>query len=184
MSSNMPYALSTTLLEDLRSPASSLSQGASPADACAVGPSGSVRALCFGNDEDVHGQVQLPHSARLGAGIALRPHVHWTSPVTVACNVKWNMEYMFANVDGVLPAPATLSATASTGTVAWTHHFTSLGDISPAFVGLSSMIMFRLYRTAADSDDCGDGVGVEPRLLEFDLHFPVNSLGSRQELVK
>jgi hypothetical protein len=49
---------------------------------------------------------------------------------------------------------------------------------------ISSMLVGRFYRDSTDDTWVGVTAAQSPALLEFDMHFEVNTMGSRQEFVK
>jgi len=130
------------------------------------------------NTEDVTFYVQLPHSYKEGSSIY--PHVHWFPTTANSGNVVWKLEYSWANYTDIIPASTTITATDAA--VAQYRH--SIAQF-PAIVGtgklISSMLCCRLYR---DGGNASDTYGSDAGILEFDFHYEMNTLGSRQQYSK
>ena len=133
------------------------------------------------DDESILFVVQLPHKYVQGTDIL--PHVHWFPTDGGGGDVVWSLEYTWASFDNVFPTPLTISYTASAGTTANKHLIASLPPITPLATqgGISSMLICRLYRDANNNDDDYDA---EAGLLEFDFHYKINSMGSREPFIK
>lgn len=130
---------------------------------------------------EVFFSVQLTHKWKEGSTI--EPHIHWsplTSPVS-SQNVVWKFEYTWANATVAFPAVATLTATAATGTFGNKHLVNTFGTIDGAGKTISSIMMCRLYRDAANAADTYTG---EAGLLSFDIHIEQDTLGSDTEYGK
>ena len=134
------------------------------------------------SDESIHFSVQLPHS---WAGTAVYPHVHWVPKTSqTAQNVLWSLEYTWAEIGAVFPAATIVLATstnAPANPVASTHYMDTFDAITPTTSqdGISSMMICRLFR-----DVSGDNYDDDAGLLEFDLHYEINTLGSRTTTAK
>lgn len=74
----------------------------------------------------------------------------------------------------------TIEATPDNNT-AWEHLLTELGDIDMTGKTLSDCILFELSRIGGDASDT---YGADARLLEFDIHYEIDSFGSNQEYIK
>jgi hypothetical protein len=143
-------------------------------------------------EEEVFFIVQLPHSYKQGSDI--RPHVHWLPKTTGGAGlfVKWGLEYTWANINGVYAANTTIITTdASSSSTATTsgdnimtidkHYVSSFPSITGTGKTISSMLICRVFRDATDAtDDYDDDAG----LLEFDIHFEKDTVGSRLEMTK
>jgi hypothetical protein len=171
-----------TVYEDMKFPAQALSAGATPADPCAVIGS-TLRTLCFNGDattESMELSAQFPHERRLNS--LLHPHVHWGPSNTNAGNVKWQLEYSCANIDGTFPASSTISVIDASDTVAHKHQIVSLPEIDTSLYGqISSMCLMRIFRNPGDGSDT---YGSDAELYEFDIHYEIDTMGSREEYLK
>lgn len=168
--------------EDLRFPASSLNPPGAASDADVDNSTTFLGTLLFdaGSTEICAGQAQMPHSRQAGSN--LRCHIHWAPTTNLAGNVLWRLEYQIANRGAVFPASYTtlniLSGSTSTLNAHITAEFT---EIDGSNIGLSSMMIWKLSRIGGDGTDT---YAADARLLEFDIHYVVDSLGSKTEHTK
>jgi hypothetical protein len=138
-----------------------------------------------GKHQEAHCEIQMPHNWKEGTDI--HPHVHWVPCASNPGNVVWELEYSWQNINGTF-APVSnmaIDATAAGGT-AWVHKLSvfktgGVDHITGTGKTISSMLVCRIHRNAgAGSDTYAADVG----LLEFDIHYQIDSLGSRQEYTK
>jgi len=135
-----------------------------------------------GEINEVFFSVQLPHAYKEGTD--LKPHIHWTKHNSDSGNVKWGLEYTICNVASTFPDTTTLTSTSvdtGSSTTPYNHLLTNLGTISGTGLTVSSMLIGRLFRDGIDPTDTYDGYAA---LLEFDIHYQVDSLGSILETAK
>jgi len=166
--------------DDARVPGHSAQLGASPPDVVTFGPSGNLMVLAFDGSvtmEQIYFQIQMPHS--YSEGTSIYPHVHWTPTDAGTGTVGWHLEYTWANVNDVFPAPTTLSLTDNAPGVAWKSMVKGFGAIAGIGKKISSMIVGRLYR-----DPTTDTYGSDAAFLEFDVHFQIDADGSTQQFIK
>lgn len=125
--------------------------------------------------------AQIPHSWREGS--LLRPHVHWEKSVTGAGNVRWQLRYEWSAYLEARTALATINESAPMADTdnADTQMITALPDIDASTRQISDILVMRLERTGAHADDT---YASDARLLEFDIHYEQDSLGSHQEFIK
>jgi hypothetical protein len=171
-----------TIFEDLKFPAQALSSGATPADSCAVIGT-TLRTLCFdgaATTESMELSAQFPHERKVGS--KLHPHIHWGPSNTNAGNVKWQLEYSCANINDTFPASTTISVVDASDTVAHKHQIVGFPEIDTAAYGnISAMCLMRIFRNPGDGTDT---YGSDAELYEFDIHYEIDSMGSREEYVK
>lgn len=74
-----------------------------------------------------------------------------------------------------------MTATGSDAEEADWHFITPLPSISMTGKKISCILLIRLSRVGGNGDD---DYGEDARLLEFDIHYQVDSFGSRFEYVK
>ena len=92
------------------------------------------------------------------------------------------MEYKWTNIHGTDAGTfATLNSLDAADGVALKHQVAGFGEISGAGKTLSSMLIIKLSRVA---NDVSDTYNADALLREFDIHFQIDSTGSRQEYVK
>lgn len=150
---------------------------------------GNLQTLYFDDStmEQVFVEFQMPHGYFLRSDIY--PHVHWTPNANSNAGevVSWGLEYTWANFGQVFPSPTTIytnsHAPVDSILVANRMYVTGFDAISKSNSELSGMLVCRLFRDATGAgltDDYGDDAG----LLEFDIHYQINSRGSRQPWIK
>lgn len=128
-------------------------------------------------DEIVYMIAQFPHGRKLGA--AVKPHIHWQQSAATA--VVWKMEYKWVNNGGLVPAAFTL-LTADSNSFTWESgnlaQISPFGEITPTEGdGVSSYMLIKLYRD--DATTAGDVLA-----FEFDIHYQIDTIGSKDEFVK
>lgn len=176
--------LTETVYEDLRTP---LAQARVPAVAApdwakfkddGAGSTG-VYAWHFDPNsvEQLYFTIQFPHSIKEGADVY--PHIHWCPTDSNTGNVVWAIEYTWQDINGTFGNTSTTTVTAAADGTAYKHQVASFG----AFTGknISSIVVCRIYRDATNPNDTYPSDAVA---LEFDCHYQVNTLGSRQEFTK
>lgn len=137
-------------------------------------------------EQELYFTVQLPHKYKVST--ALLPHVHWTTATGTpsGTDVAWGLEYTVVAVGGNFPVTETLTANTVIGAIGTPtgtgqHLITSLGSIPGTGIGISTIIICRLYRAASNgSDTFANDVG----LLSMDFHYEIDTEGSRNEYIK
>ncbi len=138
------------------------------------------------SEQELYFVVQIPHGYKEGSTIY--PHVHWTtaSGTPNGSNVVWGLEYTAAAIGSSYST--TTSITSNTvigeiGTPSGTgqHLITALGTISGSGLGISSVIVCRLYRAAGDALDT---FANETGLLGIDFHYELDTFGSASQFEK
>jgi len=133
------------------------------------------------SNEEVHFSVQLSHAWK--EGTTIHPHIHWSPTTSGTDDVLWGLEYAWSNINDTFPTNTTvISVSTLASGIPYHHQIASFPTISGTGKTLSSMLMCRLFRWA----DHGslDNYDADAALLEFDIHFEINSPGSRQEYIK
>lgn len=130
--------------------------------------------------EELYIIAQMPHSWEIGTSIS--PHIHWSASATDT--VVWRLGYKYADVNSAFQADYTydtLYANLDTADINYhdLHGFADM-DLS-SLSGVSAIILFRLGRLGAESSD---KLNADALLREFDIHYKVDGLGSRQEYIK
>lgn len=118
---------------------------------------------------------QIPHARQ--AGSPLKPHIHWRQ--SAATDVNWVMEYKICN-NGEVPAGTFTKLESTTKTFDYVEgitQITPLGEIDGTDIKLSSILLMKIYRD--DNTTTGDVLG-----YEMDIHYVIDSRGSRQEYIK
>jgi len=124
--------------------------------------------------------AQMPHSWKIGSTIY--PHIHWEPVTTHVGNVLWRMEYKWTNIGGTEPGSWTpLDKLSATDGIAYKHQLSAFGPVVGTGKTLSSIITIKISRIGGDGTDTFTG---DALLKEFDIHYEMDSLGSRQEYIK
>ena len=124
---------------------------------------------------------QIPHDYKLGTSIY--PHIHWQQ--MNANNVVWKLEYKWFNPDGLVPGGFT-AATATTRRYTWAagnlNQYDGWTAISGAgIIDISSIFLVKIFRD--DNVDAGAGGG-DALAFEFDIHYEIDTIGSKSEFIK
>lgn len=138
----------------------------------------------FTVDDEVHGEIQNPHSYKPGSSIYF--HVHFAlddSAGAVATDaVNWELTYSKCNgYSGAIAAPgAALTKETTVGeSVAYSQFHADFTAIDMTGYAESSIIIVKLKRIAVagvGATEYGDHVA----LLGFDAHIEMNKLGTAQ----
>lgn len=131
------------------------------------------------DDDSLHFVAQLPHGYKEGSD--LHPHIHWLPSTTNTGNVVWELDYVAMAIDGTMGAVQTLEVTVAADGTALKHQVDELGTIDGDGLGISSMLICRLTRLGDDAADTFTGIAYA---MEFDFHYQMDMLGSRQEYIK
>jgi len=140
----------------------------------------------FNTNDEVFFTCQIPHTYKLGTD--LMAHIHWTprdrGVIESAKTVAWKLDYSIADINEVFPSSSTLDLTDTCSGTDDYHEMTSSVTLDGSSLsGVSAMIVCRLYRDGGDTW-ANNGAGELPVLLEFDFHYQIDTVGSRQELSK
>lgn len=130
-------------------------------------------------EEEVFCAVQMPHSWEEGSDI--EPHVHWLPTDTDTGAVVWGLEYAWLDFDGTLGNTTILTVTDAADGTDGKHQLASFGTISGAGHTVSSMLMCRVFRKAADA---ADTYNADAAALEFDIHYQRDAAGSDNQYTK
>jgi len=175
--------------DDLRFPATAINPPGQVSDPDVEATTGLLLFDAAGT-ELIYALAQMPHSWKEGSEIS--PHVHWTKTTSAAGNVAWQLRHQILPIgevgpdewtdDGIITSP--VGGTPDNDT-AWEHLISSWPDIpmvdGTSKFSLSTCILFEISRVGGNA---GDTYAADARLLEFDLHYQINSLGSEVEFVK
>lgn len=133
------------------------------------------------NEEEVFFVMELPHTYKEGTG--LEAHVHFVYSVnSVGEQVRWGLEYTWANLDGAFPGSSTIYVlTEASNNDAGYHREASFPTIDGSGKKICSMLLCRLFRNSSHADDT---FTENVYLLAIDAHYRLDSFGSSQEFVK
>jgi hypothetical protein len=133
-------------------------------------------------------QVQLPHNMKVNS--VIRPHIHLMVNTAIGAtgyNVEINTAHSWANIGSAFPIPTITS----TGLVhsfqnaaQYKHDIMTLPSITPSAVqgGMSSFLIYKVERITASVQPLSPATSLF--ILGLDIHHEIDSLGSRQELIK
>lgn len=131
--------------------------------------------------DEVQFDIEIPHNWKKGG--LLYPHVHFSPWITGSGTSKFNLEYYWTNIDNSFPASTSAySMTKTWGTDQQWYHLVASGvtPMTSSGMEMSSILKCRLYR---DNSIDGNFPG-KVTILYFDLHYEIDSLGSREEYNK
>ncbi len=135
-------------------------------------------------EQNVFFVAQMPHKWKLASTIY--PHVHWTPNAAGGAGeeVRWGLEYTWVDYGETGGNTTIINASAhgpSENLISGRHYITPFASIAGTGHTLSSMLVCRLYRNSSHADDDFTG---KAGFLEFDFHYEIDTIGSRQEYVK
>lgn len=139
------------------------------------------------DEDEVVFTIQIPHAWK--EGTIIYPHVHFVvaSAPSLTSTVKWGLEYTWANVNESFPATTETIIYAEADSIDQRMHEVvgfkdANGDsgIDGTDKKISSMLVCRLFRNSTDDSYAGNDVF----LLQFDIHYEVNTNGSRLQWIK
>lgn len=129
------------------------------------------------NEERVFFVIQVPHAYEEGTDI--EPHVHWVGEDQTAGDVVWKLSCSWASMAAAFPGESTYYSVAGNNAALADAHIYS--EFSPSIdgsgQGVSSMMICSLRRNSNNSADTFNSK--DAYLLEFDVHFKKNTLGSQ-----
>ena len=137
----------------------------------------------FKKDDYVIATCQMPHSYKEGSDVYF--HIHWTpcdrgNEETTAL-VGWKVDYSWANPNGTFGASATVDLSDACQSTDHQHLWTP--DVLVSGIGktMSSIVLLKIYRSDTGADDTWAGTtdAQSPAILEFDIHYEMNSVGSQ-----
>lgn len=170
---------------DLIAPGLSLTGGGTAPALTATGTGGPIFGMGYQDDDYAFGSLQMPHSLALTnetrTELVVYPHVHWsyaTAPAVGASNIQWRLNYEWANIGGGFSATG-FSTVVASSLMATNSMITSFAPITNNAAGISSIFRFKLSRIPYSTDAYGSGTRVI--MDQFDIHVPVDRIGSRQE---
>ena len=143
-----------------------------------------VYGFVFSDGDEALITVQMPHRWKIGTTIF--PHIHFIcmTDVSPADNFDIEFEYTWADQTEDYPANSTLTTT-TISTEINSQYMHQLGNIPAAGIDgsghtISSVLLCRIKRVAADTDNYAGGVAI----LDFDVHYEIDTVGSREILTK
>lgn len=130
-------------------------------------------------NQDLFFWFQLPHSWKEGTSI--HPQVHWAPMTAGAGDVAWTIEFTIAKAGDVYPTTSQDNIFAAASGVAFEHQVSPFLPISMTGDLISTVVGSRLRRRGANAGDTYAGLAA---LVQFSLHFELDTPGSRQMSTK
>lgn len=173
-----------TVWDDLRFPA----QGINPPGATSDPARSTTTGLLeFSGTADnvICGVAQMPHAWKEGSAIS--PHLHLRFPTSASASTRWKLEYDIASVNGNFTNNSGTLTDGGTITIAnpenaKKHVIADFADVAMTGHTFSAMILWKISRLA--STDAADNDASAVELLEFDIHYEIDSMGSVDEYQK
>lgn len=164
--------------DDMRAPASGINP-VGPANPPTIDTTDG--SLLFSKGDTIVIWFQIPHTWKQGTNI--KPHLHWSKTTTSIGLPNWQIKYKWANAGDIFPSFSTLisgSEGISNSNIVDKHSIFAFPELNGVGKHISSMLCVYLQRT----NDASDTYASDARLLEFDIHYQVDSDGSTQEYIK
>lgn len=174
---------SATVFEDLRFPVTAVKINASKPPAWLTVLSSDV--LAFGdegvvtNEEGVTFIAQIPHSYKEGSNVY--PHIHWMGSDTSTGNILWEFSQSWANMGTEFPTPTVSSHLVSNSNKTYHHTMSTMGVITGTGKTISSCLLCGIRRK---SSIAADTYTADAYLIEADIHYEMDTLGSAEESTK
>jgi hypothetical protein len=140
----------------------------------------------FDVGDEIHVVVQLPHSMKVNTKIY--PHLHIVNQNAIGntnYNVAFDMHYTWASIGSIFPAELNeLNVKQSFQNIgALTHKMLSFTELTPTVAqgGISSIFMAKITRVNANAQPYNTA---DIYTLGFDIHFEMDTIGSRNPTTK
>jgi hypothetical protein len=137
---------------------------------------GTIQGYVFagsGSAEQLFGTCEYNHSYAEGADIY--PHIHWAPTTTNTGNIKWNLTYVWHDMDTGPSAEATISVVQAASGTAYRMTKSEFPAITGTGKHIGSQIVFRIWRNSADAADTFTGGAF---VQTFGIHALIDSSGS------
>lgn len=129
-------------------------------------------------DQSLYFEVQMPHSWK--EGTTIYPHVHWINQGSNSGVVTWGLEYTWQNIGGDFSGSTTSISSSVSPSGNMIQNINNIGSgIDGTGKRISSILLCRLYRLGT-SDANNDN----SFLIAFDIHYEIDTAGSRDTLTK
>lgn len=136
----------------------------------------------FDVGDEIHVAIQFPHTIKVGTAVV--PHLHLINKNAIGAtgyNVAFNFYYTWASIGQVFPSELSQLDVRQSfqNASALTHKMLNFTAITPTAAqgGISSIFLARLVRVAAGAEPYNTA---DIFTLGFDIHFEVDTMGSRQ----
>lgn len=135
-----------------------------------------ILVLSFASNQinEVSGAVELQHDYKEGEDIV--PHVHWYPETTDTGVVRWGLEYYIVE-DGTVLGNGTIYSEQSASGTAWDEQRADFSAIDGSSFTIGSQVHFRFFRDGTHVNDTFTG---NSSIGTFGIHYPIDTIGSRQ----
>lgn len=130
--------------------------------------------------------VQMPHAWKEGSSI--HPHIHWSPDGNGSGVVVWGLEYTWIEYNPASPEQFSTTSiiTGTSDPISnnqYDHLLTNFPAITPSTSqdNISSILLMRIFRNSSNASDTYTGSAYG---ISFDIHYEINTAGSRQEFIK
>lgn len=184
--SSKSFLLTSPQWIDLIAPGMALASGGNAPQLIDANTGRHIFGMGYQDDDYAFGVLQMPHNLALTndtrASLVIYPHIHWSSPAAPTppnTNVQWTLVWEWANLTKGFSVSGSNSTQVGFA-MATNAYITSLGAITNPAAGISSIFRFKLSRIPSTAN----GYGGNSRVIldQFDIHVPVDRVGSAQEL--
>lgn len=178
-----PIVLEDSVWDDERFPVTSIQVGATQPASLIAYKGGLVLSFSSTSDNSCYFIWQAPHEWKEGSGIEV--HIHWAisddGSGLGAENVKWDLTYSISDIDTAIPDETTKSLTIDVqDRISEWHYVDDIIEIDMEGHKISNCIIFSLTRDVSVANDYAD----EAYLIEIDVHYQKDSVGSKEEYIK
>ena len=127
--------------------------------------------------------VEAKHNGKEGTQIEV--HVHWGTNGVDGTNrgVKWEIDFSWANISSTFAAASTISNETQipANTPNKTHMYTSVTSFTPTGWTIGAGLLMSLKRINSVTDPAPAS---DPWVFMVGVHYQINTIGSRQRLIK
>lgn len=131
------------------------------------------------SNESVIFSVQMPHNWKTET--AIEPHLHWCPNGTNTSTAVYKLEYTVATINGTFGNTVSIFSNDTADGTALKHQISNFPAIAMTGNNISTMLICNLSRMGGDS---ADNLTDESKLLGFDFHYQIDSLGSATNSTK
>lgn len=126
-------------------------------------------------DETASFRAYIPSDYKEGSDITF--YVHWSPEDNSGGNVKWELNYSWANVGTAFPAQTPLTITVAAGTTTALHNRDGFSAITGTGFKIGSVVLGSFTRRGADAADTYNSL--DAYLHRLVLHYERDTMGSR-----
>jgi hypothetical protein len=182
---NKTLELQSAVWDDLRTPANNVKLDSTKPPTETLYRSGQVLSFVKNSNNKIYFNVQIPHNYKIGSDLEF--HIHIVLPINGAGlgaeNIKFDFTYSWADINSDFPIATPVEATLDVqNKIADNHILMEIAKIIDGSLidSVSSMLICSLERDVSVANNYDNSV----YLLEVDFHYQIDTMGSRQEVIK